>query len=278
VPPIIMEALMFKKIGFVGLGLIGGSLAKLIRENDSTVEIYGVARREETIIYGVEKGLIDAGSTEIENLPSDLDLVFICTPIGKIVDSVKQVEKIVGKKTIITDVGSVKEGICSALKKIDQFIPGHPMAGTEKVGIQYSDAAIMKSKTYILIKTDSKAYKSFKTFLEKLQFNILEMSAKEHDKLVAYASHVPYLMATLTKKASQGLTKKEQETYSKVIGSGFKDTTRVAASDPQWGVEVFEANKQNMMGAIADIKRDLEEIEKLLSYDKLQELNQYFSN
>jgi prephenate dehydrogenase len=271
------SALTYQHIGFLGLGLIGGSLAMLIRKTYPQAKIFGFAQNATTIEYALSQNIIDTGSTNPAQIPTDLDLVFICTPISLINQYIQLITKHIPGQLTITDVGSIKTDIGQNIPLNPQhtFIGGHPMAGTEKTGITAANPAIMNHAAYLLIQQKSASYQKLKKFLQTLKFNLIELSVKEHDEMVAFASHFPYLMAELTIQATAQNIRTLPK-FKQIISTGFRDTTRVASSNPAWGTDVCHNNKANLLKALKSTKKNLAILEKLIKEDKTTELQQLF--
>lgn len=257
----------YRSIGFVGLGLIGGSLARKIREATPEVKVTAVARSADTIVTAKTMGMIDAGGTSLDALDPDVDLVFVCTPIKDIPATVTQLVSKFKHPLLITDVGSTKKEICEhayGLGSFQLFIGGHPMAGSEKTGVGHADAGLFDGKTYILVPNPDPRYREFRSFIESLGFRVVELAAETHDRLMAYASHVPYLMSGLTVQATQTLSNTDRTLLKQVISSGFYDVTRVAESAPEWGADVCFYNSNEILNEITIIKNRLEALEFLI--------------
>jgi prephenate dehydrogenase len=265
----------YQNIGFIGLGLIGGSIAKLIKNQFPEASLFAVATKPDTISYAISEGLVDAGTTCLENVPDNLDLIFVCTPIELIAPTINQLSEQLSNDLTITDIGSVKSEICQQVKitKDNQiFIPGHPMAGNEKTGIRNAQGSLLHQATYILVPQQNEKYEKFKQFLSLLDFRILELEPGTHDLLACVASHFPYIMAILTAQASQSISDQDQQLLKQVISSGFRDTTRVAGSSAAWGAEVCGHNKDNILKAIEVTKQNLSTLESLIKQEKTTDL------
>jgi prephenate dehydrogenase len=239
------------KIGIVGLGLIGGSLAKRFKEVIEHIEIEGCDSRLSTIAAAVEEGVITKGVQTISDLSKHLDIVFVCTPISVTVETMKAVAAHVSSDTIVTDVASVKRTITR--ETIGQnMVPGHPIAGTQFSGFEASDASIMQDANYVLIPTPQNQHSvSFlSTFLRTCGFSVSTMSADAHDESLAATSHIPYLFALALKGHAEKLN------ISDVLkGPGFKSATRVADMPASWGDEVLEENGdiiREQLGSLID--------------------------
>ncbi len=242
------------KIGFVGLGLIGGSLAMLMREKDPSIQLHASSRTADTIDYALKNRVIDG--TNLDHC----DIVFICTPISEIVPNARKL-----KARIITDIGSVKESICDQLKDVPNFVGGHPMAGTEKTGIRNASADIVRGKRYLL----THHHAELEQLLKSLGFEVLVLSPQEHDRQVALASHLPYLMSSLALKTTAGVD-------PRITASGYRDTTRVAHSPAQWGRDICIHNKKNILEGLDRAEKTLTELRALIENGNSSGLEKFF--
>lgn len=269
------------RIAFIGLGMMGGSLAFLVKKYQPDSYIIGVDTDSNTLDFALSQGLIQEGFLTMEGLPLDLDLLWICTPIREIVPKLSQINIKFSSKAIVTDIGSIKKDILIGAKALNLqvcFIPGHPMAGIEKVGIVHANASIVEGAPYILIRQNRPEYEFFKQWLSTLNFNIIEMEADAHDRAMAYVSHLPYLMAGLTAQASQGLSKNQLDQLKQVLGPGFRDTTRVAASSPDWGTDVCLLNQHAVLEALDQVENALKILRQDIQSQDQQKVHSQLEN
>jgi len=259
------------------MGLIGGSLASLIRSYYPDVRIFGFSRQEETIQYAIAQKFIQGGTIHQDQLPQDLDLVIICTPISLINATLQWVSDASPGSLVLTDVGSIKSGIGINLPDHHTFIPGHPMAGSEKQGIRFADAKLLHQATYILCPQEKTDYIEFVEFIRSLAFRVLELDVNTHDKILASASHFPYLMAGLTAKAGARIEPENQEFFKKIISRGFFDTTRVSSSPVEWGMDVCQYNKPNLLELITSTQSQLSHLKQLLETENWYELQDFLT-
>ena len=268
---------MFQKIAIVGLGLIGGSFVKLIKKYHPNINVYAVNRSQGPIEKAVKENLIVSGGQEVSCLPKDCELVFICSPINLINFYIEEVAKHCDENVVITDIASIKQGIGNnvVLKKNQLLIPGHPMAGTEKQGFDNSFLEMLEGAKYIVTADSSDRVNHFVDFLRSMTFNPIFLKDGEHDLLMAYASHFPYLMAQLTIDVSRDV---DQNALKQVFGPGFRDTSRVASSPVQWALDVSKHNKDNLLKALASLKHSIEEYEQLLQENDEEKLNNKFTS
>ena len=272
--------MIISSVLIVGLGLVGGSIAELIREKHSTCRLYGISRSQSSIDFAKNQGIIHDGWTALCDAPTQVDCVIVATPIHRVMIDIDAVSKHLESPCIITDVSSVKASIEEALPPLKAgqvFIPGHPMAGSDKTGVQHASADIMRHAHYILVPNTSNAYLTFKDFLKTCGFRLLEMSSSEHDTRVAYASHFPYLMASLIVSTYLKLAPEKQAQIYPVIAKGFYDTTRVSGSDPTWGRDICLTNKDAILSVLDAASQELTDLKERIESDDADALDDFFS-
>lgn len=249
-PPKENQKSPYQHIAIVGTGLIGGSLARLIRYHFPNIELTGVSRRLAAAKDAVTQGVIDNGYDSINSIESSVDLAIICTPI----DTIPAFSKALFAKgvPVISDIGSTKSYIakhpdCQPPKDNQLFIPGHPMAGNELRGFENSTQELLDGCNYLVCPpknaTEIPAYTTFTAFLRAMDFSVIEIDAEKHDHLVGLASHLPYFMACATVEVAKSLVDKADfDTFQRIVSTGFASTTRVSGSDPNWGKDIAETN------------------------------------
>lgn len=263
------------KIAIIGLGLIGGSVGKGIRQSgDQDIRIIGIPRRTETIDLAIKMGAIDEGTTDLAIGVKDADIVFICTPISLVIPTLKQIAPHLKAGAIVTDVGSSKEQIVGQAEKIMAkgtfFVGGHPMAGKEQVKLEAADARLFLGKTWILTptaKTSPKAVLAISDIINLLGGKIMKMDPKTHDLVVAGISHMPLAVAAALVNSIAD-EKKNKDKMKKCASSGFRDTTRIASGDPQLGVDMFTTNKKAVLKMLSAFKKSLNRLEKSIKAGK----------
>ncbi len=267
---------MFNRVAFIGLGLIGGSMAKRIKEIFPETVITGTAKSQLTIDYALQNNIISEGSSELKKVVRDADLVIVATPIELIVPTIKKIAKLVSERTIIVDVASTKGQICDQLKKYSsKFIGGHPMAGTEKTGIINSAANILHNALFALTpykQTPKLKLQKLKDFIEKLGMRCKITDPQTHDEAVAGISHLPYFVAAALLLNADTQDKKE------LAATGFKSTTRVGESDPQWGLEIASTNKPAILKELNSLQKNLNILKKYISTGNKKQLLKILKN
>ncbi|ELS02200.1 prephenate dehydrogenase [Xenococcus sp. PCC 7305] len=262
------------KIGIVGLGLIGGSLALDLKSLNH--QILGVSRKVTTCEIAVARGVVDEASTEL-SLLQDSEIVIICTPIGAIARTLKQLIPYLEPNTIVTDVGSVKKNIvdeCSGLWT--NFIGGHPMAGTAEQGIKAAQSDLFQGAAYVF--TPSRNTKDID--LEKLQTLAISVGAipyicapEVHDRAVAWISHLPVMVSASLITSCLGEKDAEVLKLAKQLASsGFRDTSRVGGGNPELGRMMAEYNSQALLRSLYEYRDNLGQIIKLIEQKKWDNL------
>lgn len=267
-----------KKVGIIGVGLLGGSIGLALKERYPNISVIGMGRDENKLKKAIQLNAIDNYSTEYTDL-YDCDIIVICTPIRSIAKIYCNIAAGLKANAIVTDVGSTKLDI---LEEIDKqfpdsrhFVGSHPMAGSEQAGVEYAKSDLYVGATVVV--TDSKNKdnnKAIDLFWKSLGANTINLTAKEHDHLVAYTSHLPHLIAScLSYSIRSSLS--EEDIQTRVYGNGLLDTTRISEGDPSIWLDIFMSNKKNVLSSIRDFKSKLELIENIINKTDEKELCDY---
>lgn len=256
-----------KNFGFLSLGLIGGSIALAIRQICPNAYITAYARRQSTLDEAAAAGAIDTGTTEINELFSDCDMIFLCGPVAVNNNFLEQLAPLLADKTIITDVGSVKGAIHETVARLgleSHFIGGHPMAGSEKTGFANANPILLENAYYILTPTESvpkEAIAEYYSLVKKMGALPLILSCKEHDYVTAAISHVPHLVAATLANLVHDHDSSE-ETMKMIAAGGFKDITRIASSSPEMWESICMSNTENIANLLDDYIASLQAVSK----------------
>ncbi len=253
----------FQRVAILGLGAMGGAFAKLIKKKGIVKTLIGYDSDPSACQLAQKSGLFQTVASSLTEFVKPLDLVIVCTPIHVTAHMIQTLMDTVHSETIITDIASIKTPIIKAIKQPANgpvYIPGHPMAGTEKTGLNAAGQVNLDGARYILVKTDHPGYDVWRSFLDALGFQVLEMDSQTHDKLVGYASHLPYLMACLTVGLTDTLDNEEIDMLTSLLSTGFCDTTRVAGSSVEWGTGVLMANKETVNQALTQLEIQIKRI------------------
>ena len=273
---------LFDKIALIGIGLIGSSLARVIRQENLARHIAISTRSRNTLDRAEELKLGDNYTTDASEAVRDADLVIISVPVGSSGEVAEQIAPALKQGAILTDVGSTKSSVISQMKphipEGVHFIPGHPLAGTEKSGPDAGFAELFENRWCIftpLPDTDAAALEKLSEFWRRCGSNIDTMDPEHHDKVLAIVSHLPHIIAyniVGTADDLQTVTKSEVIKYS---ASGFRDFTRLAASDPTMWRDVCLHNKDAILEMLGRFSEDLAFLQRAIRWgdgDKLFDL------
>jgi prephenate dehydrogenase len=271
--------LSFSNIGIVGLGLIGGSLARRIRKVFPSIKLFGCEVDDKTLKMAQTSALFEKVGEDVSVFPSLLDVVFVCTPMDYVVQTVEQVAQYLESAAIITDVSSVKS-FTSAIRVQPPhlYISGHPMAGKEVSGFAAADSELLQGATYILSPVDDPRLQNLTQFLIQLGCRVLTMENDEHDRYVAAASHIPYLMSCLAVASAEALIAGLDSPFPEVAAGGFRDATRVAASPPRWGGAVCLRNRQPLLEGLEAATQTLAQVKTWIQDGNGPALESFFAS
>ncbi|WP_333418529.1 prephenate/arogenate dehydrogenase [Microcoleus sp. herbarium8] len=248
-------------IGIVGLGLIGGSIALDLRSRG--FDVFGVSSRQQTCDRAQESGVVSEASIHL-SLMARADLVFICTPLGAIESIVRELVPYLSPDTILTDVGSVKTPIVQAVSSLwPNFVGGHPMAGTAQNGIEAAVRDLFVGRPYVVTPTAVTPLHSVEKVEEiarLLGAKVYRCGAQEHDRAVAWISHLP-LMASATLVAACAVEGDRDivNLAQHLASSGFRDTSRVGGGNPELGVMVAKYNREELLRSLSIYRDSLDE-------------------
>lgn len=237
--------LEIKSIGFIGLGLIGGSLAKAFYKNN--IEVYGFDVSKESLGEAASTNIFEGLTDQLDSfLNFDMDLIYICLPVQTSIE----ILIILNEKSVsvpITDAGSTKSSIQNIANKLKvRFCGGHPIAGKEVSGFTSSDSTLMSDAFHVLTGNDALLSASLRILHENIGMKVIEMTPAKHDKMFGLISHMPHLVAY----SMIELVCKQDADALNYTGGGFRDFTRIAASDPKMWSDIFTDNKDVMLELI----------------------------
>jgi prephenate dehydrogenase len=260
-----------KRIAIIGVGLIGGSLGLALKQRNPAGEVVGIGHRQESLDKALRVGAVDRVTLKLEEGVKDADLVVVATPVGLITGMIERTITALSPGTIITDVGSTKGKIVKEAERIIptgiSFVGGHPLAGSEKRGVEEAKADLFESSVCILTpgeKTSSVSLEAIKSLWEEAGAKVLVMKPGEHDFLIAATSHLPHLLAATLVNLVSDLEGENKRILS-LIANGFKDSTRIAASSPELWRDICLSNRDNLTVMIDRFKELLEEAKEHIS-------------
>jgi len=261
------------KIVIVGTGLIGGSIGRAFIERGLAKEVVGLCRRRSSLSRALKAGAVTGGFVNDYTRALDgADIVFIATPVETVKDVLKRMSGIkLRKGLVVTDAGSTKKDIVRFAEKFRDkfcFLGSHPLAGSEKTGVEYSSADLFRDSICIVTpseNTPKKTIELVRGLWEKLEARVEILSPEEHDRILAYTSHLPHAVA-------YSLAASEMISFARFSATGFRDTTRIASSDPELWAEIFMTNRKNILSAITRFRRELSEIERSIKNEDMRGL------
>ncbi len=266
----------FGVIGVVGLGLIGGSLGLDLQSLG--FKVHGLTHRKETAERAIELELASKISTN-PSILTDCSLIILALPIKELLDPTKELLNCLPQKAVITDVGSVKEPILKIWKKLHpRFVASHPMAGTNKSGVESGRRNLFQNRTWVCTpdeNTNQNALKLVKLFAEKLGSRWIQADARAHDEAVALISHLPVLISAALLKTVEG--NKDQDLFpllKELASSGFADTTRVGGGNPTLGAAMASSNTNAILKGIKNYQSIINDFEKLIKEENWPDLKE----
>lgn len=274
----------YKRVALIGLGLIASSMAHAMREKGLASEIIGHAKSAETRATALEIGLCDRVFDTAAEAVEGADLVVLCVPVGAMAAIAAEIAPHLAAGATVTDVGSVKHAVIEAvaphMPDHVQFIPGHPLAGTEHSGPRSGFATLFVNRWWLLTPlegNDPAAVARLKAFLTALGANVDEMEVARHDLVLALVSHTPHLIAYTMVGVADHLRRVTQEEVIKYSASGFRDFTRIAASDPTMWRDVFLTNKDATLDILGRFTEELFMLQRAIRMGDGQMLFDYFT-
>ncbi|WP_027882109.1 prephenate dehydrogenase/arogenate dehydrogenase family protein [Meiothermus rufus] len=257
---------LFSKVGIFGIGLLGGSLALGLRERFLAEEVHAYDPDPKALEDALALQVVDRVHASLGPWVGELELGVLAAPVGVLVEEGRRLAPLSSPQAIWMDVGSVKGAVVQGLTEVlPNFVGSHPMAGSEKAGVEAAHAGLLQNAVWVLTpspKTNPTALSTVRTLVENLGAYPLEMPPELHDRLVARISHLPYLLAVgLNRLVAQD---PHQELLMFLAAGGFRDLTRVASGSPRMSRDMVVANKEALRGAVEDLRAVLLELENLL--------------
>lgn len=269
----------FGTVGIFGVGLLGGSLGLALKAQGLSEKVVGIGRNRQRLQLAFEKGAVDEVSTDLSEAASGIDLLVIATPVELIPDFAEQAAEKMKPGSIITDVGSTKERIVVESEKrleggLVHFIGSHPMAGSEKTGVQAARKELFQGAICFVTPSDRTAIEAL-DIVEQLWKSVggrtQIVSPDKHDRLVAISSHLPHLLASMLSYYAKDQHKALEE-LTLAIGTGFKDTTRIAAGSEELWTDICLHNKDNLIDTLTEFKSLLEQLLAELGAENVDEI------
>lgn len=266
-----LPAPLFQRLAIIGLGLIGSSIARVARRKRIVAGIVAADRSEAVVRRAEELGLADVIAKSAAEAVENADLVILCVPVGAMGEAAQEIGPNLKRGAIVTDVGSVKGSVIAAVNEHVpsgvHFVPAHPVAGTEQSGPDAGFATLFRNRWCILTPPDGadpNAVSRLAAFWTAAGANVETMSPAHHDLVLAITSHVPHLIAYNIVGTAADLETVTQSEVIKFSAGGFRDFTRIAASDPTMWRDVFLNNKAAVLETLGRFTEDLSALQKMI--------------
>ena len=275
---------MIHHLTIIGVGLIGGSVAKALRCENAVGHVTGFGRRENTLQRAQALGVIDSWSLDLDAAVERAEVVILASPVNSIASIFHELKPCLGEATIVTDAGSVKGSIVDAAvrglgDKIVNFVPGHPIAGKEKSGVDAASETLFRGHRTILTpmaNTGTEAISAVKDMWETMGAEVVFMEPSVHDELLALTSHLPHALAfILVDLLSRQTNSKDCFNLS---AGGFYDITRVASGDPVMWRDIFLSNKQAILQRLTEYSSAIDDLAELISRSDSSALEEMFKH
>ncbi len=255
--------MLIKRLAIIGVGLIGGSLARALRAAGEVGEVVGCGRGKENLEQAVQLGVIDSYTHDAGEAVQGADVVFLAVPLGAMRDTFAAIKGQLGDAAVVTDGGSAKGSVvndCRAIfgQELPGFVPGHPIAGTENSGVEASFAELYQNRRVILTpteKTSDEALQRITTMWEICGSDVTHMSVQHHDEVLAATSHLPHMLAFALVDSLARM--KENDEIFRYAAGGFRDFTRIASSSPVMWRDICIANRDAISSIMQGYSHDM---------------------
>jgi len=275
---------MFNRVTIIGVGLIGGSIARAMKKHQLCNDIVGYARRENEVKKAVALGVIDRYESSVAEAVNGADLVIVAVPMGAFESMFRQMIGAISPDTVITDVGSAKSSVVNAAKNVfgvlpPGLVPAHPIAGTEKSGVEASFDSLFENRCTIVTPTavsSESAISVVSNFWRAIGAEVVSMTPEHHDLVLAATSHLPHVLAfSLVDTLSH---MQEHSEIFRFAAGGFRDFTRIASSDPTMWRDICLNNKDAILTSLKKYEDQLKKLEEAIANQDGVTIEKIFNN
>jgi prephenate dehydrogenase len=261
---------LINRLCIIGVGLIGGSLARALRQANAVGEIVGAGRRIESLERAQQLGVIDRYATDLPAAVSDADVVVVAVPLGTVYKVFAAIADHLPEHCVLTDVGSSKGSVVEEARRVfgripPAFVPGHPIAGTERSGVDASFAELFQQRRVILtplLETEAWAHDKIRAMWQATGAEVIDIGVQHHDEVLAATSHLPHMLAyALVDCLAQMDDRAEIFRYA---AGGFRDFTRIASSDPVMWHDICVANREPLLAVLRQFTTELTQLAKAI--------------
>ena len=272
-----------ERLAIVGVGLIGGSIGRALRDGSAATEIIGYGRNPVHLSRAVELGLVDRWSTVLSDAVAGAEVVMVATPVGAMPGLFTRLVDLVSPTCIVTDAGSVKKKVVDAARasfgrSVARFVPGHPIAGLEQSGVEAATGDLFRGHKVILTPTpdtDPKAVAQIDSLWRTTGAQLMDMSPERHDRLLALTSHLPHMLAYALVNLLADQAQDEGECFDLAAG-GFYDISRIASSDPVMWRDICLHNADEVLARIGEYQDMMARLAALVKVKDAEGLEQMF--
>lgn len=253
----------FGTVAIIGVGLIGGSLGMALKARRLAAHVVGIGRRPERVEHAVRLGAIDRATTDVHGGLADADVVVLCTTVGSILETLPDVLQSVKPGAVVTDVGSTKAQIVARAGGDARFVGSHPMAGSERTGVEAATPLLFQEATWALTPTeatDPRALQTVRALAQEVGAATLVLPPETHDALVAVTSHLPHVLASALMRQASDVRAQTPDIQRLAAGS-FADMTRVAAASPDIWRDVCLSNRAAVLAALSAFRGQLDTLQ-----------------
>lgn len=275
---------MIDRLAIIGVGLIGGSLALALKQAGAVGHVVGCGRNQKSLEKGLELGIIDSYQISVSDAVKAANIVVLAVPLGAMRAVFEQIAGAITDQAVITDVGSAKASVVRVAMeclgdRVGQFVPGHPVAGTEKSGVEAGFPSLYQNRRVILTpldSTDQGAIETIDKMWRQCGASIEYLSVQHHDKVLAATSHLPHMLAYALVNFLSGLN--EHDEIFRYASGGFRDFTRIASSDPVMWRDVCISNGEALIALIEQYKNELDQVSAAIQNQDAERLLELFGN
>jgi prephenate dehydrogenase len=276
------HAVRFRKITIVGVGLLGGSLGLAVQRRKLAREVAGFVRRAASLKDCEKAGAVDFATTDLLAAVSNANLVILCTPLAQMRSRVRQMLPALKRGAIVTDVGSVKASVVRELESLvagagAHFVGSHPMAGSEKAGVNAACADLFVDAVCVVTptkKSNAAAIRKVEQFWKAMGSRVLRLTPELHDVLAGRSSHLPHVIAATL--ATHVLNPANPRHQTALCASGFRDATRVASGSPEMWRDIALANRKNIGKSLDVFIADLKKFRRALAKADVNDISKFF--
>ena len=272
----------WKKISLLGVGLLGGSLGKAVKQRRLAGLVAGFVRRQAGARECEALGAADFATCDLPKALAGADLVVLCTPVAQMLPVVKRMLPFLERGAVVTDVGSVKGSVVREVERLvgsagAHFVGSHPMAGSEQTGVAAAQGDLFVNAVCVITptrKTNRTALRKVERLWEQVGAKVLKLSPDRHDEFVSRSSHLPYVLAAHL--ASFALNPAYPREQAQLCAKGFRDTTRVASGSPEMWRDIVLANRDHLLRGLAELTGDLRTFKRMLSRGDSEPILNFF--